>query len=286
MLKDLLLGSHRKILGINQRNLRYIYPNNARKHFSLVDEKIRTKEIFSQTGVPYPATRHVFSSYRELMDFEAIIAKHPNSVIKPNKGRGGNGVIILGDRVSEGFRDAHGRIISFRKLKRQVADILLGVYSHGMSDLALVEERIFPHEFLYNLYEKGLSDIRIILYQNEPVMGMIRIPTKLSHGKANLHQGGVGVGLNLESGVTTHASFRGKSITSHPDSGEPLVRIQLPHIKELIGICRKVSTELPMKYLGFDLTLDKKTGPMIIEVNARPGLEIQNVNQAGLLELL
>jgi predicted ATP-grasp superfamily ATP-dependent carboligase len=38
-------------------------------------------------------------------------------------------------------------------------------------------------------------------------------------------------------------------------------------------------------YVGVDIVLDV-SGPMVLEVNKRPGLEIQNTNLAGLLQRL
>ncbi len=39
-------------------------------------------------------------------------------------------------------------------------------------------------------------------------------------------------------------------------------------------------------YQGVDIVLDKDKGPMILELNARPGLNIQLANQSGLLHRL
>jgi len=39
-------------------------------------------------------------------------------------------------------------------------------------------------------------------------------------------------------------------------------------------------------YLGVDIVLDKAYGPMLLELNARPGLAIQVANQAGLRQRL
>ena len=39
-------------------------------------------------------------------------------------------------------------------------------------------------------------------------------------------------------------------------------------------------------YQGVDLVLDKDKGPLILELNARPGLNIQIANRAGLLTRL
>ena len=44
----------------------------------------------------------------------------------------------------------------------------------------------------------------------------------------------------------------------------------------------KISRQSPLGYLGVDLVVDAKLGPQVLEINVRPGLEIQNVNAMGL----
>jgi len=43
----------------------------------------------------------------------------------------------------------------------------------------------------------GLPDIRVIAYNMVPVMAMMRIPTKESGGKANIHGGACAVGIDI-----------------------------------------------------------------------------------------
>ena len=40
-----------------------------------------------------------------------------------------------------------------------------------------------------------------------------------------------------------------------------------------------------MFYLGIDIALSEK-GPVILEVNARPGIEIQNIANEGMIDAL
>lgn len=79
------------VLGMNQRNLLYIYPENARRNFPLVDDKLQTKEIMESIGVPVPRTYHVFRHFYELHHLEKDLAPHDEFVIKPSKGRAGGG---------------------------------------------------------------------------------------------------------------------------------------------------------------------------------------------------
>jgi len=47
------------------------------------------------------------------------------------------------------------------------------------------------------LGEYGLPDIRVIVYNRIPIVAMLRIPSKYSDGKANLHLGAYAAGIDL-----------------------------------------------------------------------------------------
>ena len=53
-------------------------------------------------------------------------------------------------------------------------------------------------------------------------------PLKESNGKANLHHGAIGVGIDLENGVTLKGVHHDRAIVKHPDTGESIKGIALP----------------------------------------------------------
>lgn len=286
MIWKLLAGKNNGVLGINRRNIDYVYRGNARKYFRLVDMKLLTKEILGRAGLPVPETYTSFTNFSELKNLDERIGKFENFVIKPNKGRGGMGIMICAEKVPGGYAGISGKTIPMEKIKKRIADIIFGSFSFGMNDIAIIEKRLFPHRFFRDIYDGGLPDIRIITYYNRPVMAMLRIPTSLSGGRANLHQGGIGAGIDLETGETVHAVFRGESATIHPDSGRSLIGLKIPFFSEMIDMCAKFPPEIPLNYVGFDFAVDEERGPVILEVNARPGLAIQVANNSGLLKIL
>ena len=113
---------------------------------------------------------------------------------------------------------------------------------------------------------------------------MLRLPTKRSGGKANLHQGAVGLAIDLETGKITHASQKGESIEKHPDTDVQLVGFKIPKWRQIMDISKRASKAIPLGYIGVDICVDQNRGPLILEVNGRPGIEIQNVQQKGLVE--
>ncbi len=117
-------------------------------------------------------------------------------------------------------------------------------------------------------------------------MGMLRVPTEKSDGKANLHQGGLGIGIDMENGLLTHAYDGQQYHETHPDNNNKILGKKVPFWERLVELSIQTSMAFPLDYLGIDIVLDKTFGPMIMEINVRPGLGIQLANRKGLKEAL
>lgn len=272
----------RHVLGLNARNLLYVHGLNARRYFPLADDKIRTKAVLQSAGVPVPETLAVLSNFSDVMRARELLSKAGDFVIKPAKGRQGGGILIITGRDDDRFIGSHGAPFTWEDLRRAMGDILFGVHSFGRDDRVLVERRIRAHPGLGALASQGLPDIRVILLAGEPVMAMMRVPTRASGGRANLHQGALGVGLRLEDGLAVRCTKEGVPVDSHPDNDTPVVGYTIPLWADVIDVARRAAAALPLPYLGVDVVLTDAEGPLIMEVNVRPGLEIQNVNGRGL----
>ncbi|MDH4225844.1 MAG: alpha-L-glutamate ligase-like protein, partial [Deltaproteobacteria bacterium] len=236
-------------------------------------------------GVPMPQTYLVYSSFFELRNLEADLAKIQDFVIKPARGRQGGGIIVITGKKGGDWLGISGKTYSLPALKRHISDIIFGIHSFDMKDRAIIESRLCQLEAFSRLSPLGLADIRVILHQGRPVMAMTRLPTRQSDGKANLHQGAVGVGIHLKTGKTNHAIWLKHSVDRHPDTQEPLLGEVIPQWQAVLKIAVKAADAVPLKYLGVDISLTTD-GPVLLEINARPGLEIQNANLAGLARAL
>ena len=56
----------------------------------------------------------------------------------------------------------------------------------------------------------------------------------------------------------------------------------MPWWDEILLLAARCYEVTQLGYLGADVVLDKDHGPMILELNARPGLAIQTANGQGL----
>lgn len=271
----------RTVLGMNQRNLHYIYPYNRRRDFPLADDKIVTKEIMQRAGVPVPQTYRVYTHFYELRTVARDLDAYRDFVIKPSQGSGGGGIIVISERRGDGWAGPGGAIYHLDDVRKHLSDILFGVYSFDLHDRVLIEQRIAQHPEMTALSPFGLADVRVILLQDQPRLAMTRLPTRRSGGRANLHQGALGVGIDLATGRTTHAILKGEPVERHPDTGVRLIDRTIPFWSDVLRVAGLAARAVPLKYLGVDISLSE-TGPVLLEINVRPGLQIQNANEAGL----
>lgn len=279
-----LLAQREQVIGINRRNVTLVYPNNPRHHYPYADDKLLAKRCFDAAGVPSPETLAVCEGLFAVPSVVEALRGKGQFVVKPANGSGGGGILVVGDwdEAEGAWRRAGGRLVTPDQLQRHLGDIIFGVHSNQLEDAAFVERRVVPHPLFSGLWADGLCDIRIITLRTRPVMSMIRVPTAESAGRANLHQGGLGIAVDLETGRTTRAVHHGRSVELHPESGAPLVGLQIPGWPDVLDVARRAAGAVPLGYLGIDVVLDLERGPLILEINARPGLEIQNINAAGL----
>lgn len=284
--KELLHSGYGCVAGINSRNRDIIYRYNDKSLLRLAADKLASKQALLKYNVPVPQTLLTIKEHSGIAELKPCIESSPAFALKPNKGCQGKGILVIQGK-SEGsdettWRGAGGKTWAINELESHVSDILSGSYSQsGDSDVAYIEPLLYQHPVLETIAPFGLSDIRVIVAKGQVLSAMLRIPTKKSKGKANLHQGAIGVAVDIESGLTTAAKSDGKAIEQHPDTGAALVGVQIPFWKQIVNMSMLSYQAIPLAYLGVDICIDKALGALVLEVNGRPGLEIQNVNEKG-----
>jgi alpha-L-glutamate ligase-like protein len=275
------------ILGINARNLDYIFASNPRQLYRYADNKLETKKITQNIGVPVPETYGVISFQGEVRSLSNIIKEHKSFVVKPARGSGGDGIVVISDVTDEGYRKASGSIVKPGDLQYHIYNILSGMFSlGGQTDQAIIEYAVQFDPVFAEIAYQGVPDIRVIVYRGVPAMAMLRLPTRASDGKANLHRGGVGVGIDLSTGTTLAGIQRNSYIDNHPETGHSLRDRQIPHWQTILEMAAKLGDKTEFGYLGVDIVLDQQKGPLLLEINARPGLSIQIANREGLIPRL
>lgn len=275
------------ILNMNKRNVDYIARYNDRSAYPLVDNKLKTKLVLAEYDVNSPKLLEVISEQHEIKDFRQLVHKLDGFAIKPAKGSGGKGILVITGREGDAFVKPSGSKVDLADIQRHLSNILAGLYSLGGSpDVAVVESLVRCEPTLADYSYQGVPDIRIVAFKGYPVMAMLRLSTRSSDGKANLHQGAVGVGLDIGSGKALHAVQFDRAIEHHPDTGQPLNAIKIDNWHKLLVMASRCFEATNLGYMGVDIVIDETRGPLLLELNARPGLAIQMANGAGLLPRL
>lgn len=285
-----MLKHRNKVLGINARSSIYLRANSAEAR-DIADNKLRTKELLLQNGISAADLITVIHDRGEMLSFPWD-SLPPSFVIKPNRGLGGEGIMILFNRLKNGnWLSTNKRQVTVQDFQAHISNILDGNFSLlNTPDIALLETRLSVDPLFKRFTAQGIPDIRVIVYNMVPVMAMLRLPTKESGGKANLAQGGLGIGIDIASGITTHVITKGwmyeREIDRHPDTNAQLRGVRVPYWPTILKTAMLAARVVGLKYAGVDISVDKKKGPVVLELNARPGLGIQVANMAPLRERL
>ncbi len=274
------------VLGVNERNSEYIMRLNPRRLYPRVDDKAVTKDLAIRAGMAVPELYGVISHQGEVKNFADIVADRESFVIKPAQGSGGDGILVVtgrGQRKRDWFRLSSGLMVSQGEIAHHLSNIVGGQYSlSGGRDKALIEYCVNFDPVFAELSYQGVPDIRVIVYRGYPAMAMVRLPTRASDGKANLHQGAVGAGVDMSLGETLTGVLYDEVVDEHPDTGALVAGLQIPHWDFILETAARGYEVTELGYLGVDMVIDKDLGPMILEMNARPGLSIQIANREGL----
>lgn len=281
---SLILKNKGSILGRNERYLEYIRENNLRNAIRIADDKILTKKVLKKNGIPVPDKLAVIKNLQNLENYNFELL--PKSfVIKPVHGVRGSGIEIFYNRDKNGnWIKADGSRWSIDNIKGLCREIIDGKYSlFNEPDIVLIEERIKSHKVFKPYTFKGAPDVRIIVYNKIPIMSYVRIPTKASNGKANLDLGAIGAGIDMAVGKTTNAIIgKSQGIESVPETNIPLSGLKIPYWDRILRYAIESSKSTGLGYGAVDFLIDREKGPVVVELNARPGLSIQIANDDGL----
>ena len=271
------------IVGMNDRNINLIAAHNPRRLFPLVDNKLLTKILASDNVIATPHLLRAIHTQHDLRGLEVSLVDYPGFAIKPAKGSGGKGILVITSRRDELFYKSNGVVLTVDDIRRHLSNVLSGLFSlGGTPDVAIIEALIQPDPAYKDLSVEGVPDIRVIVYRGFPVMAMMRLSTRVSDGKANLHQGAVGLGLAIADGRPVNAIQFDRNVARHPDTGADLMSVRVPSWTEILVLASRAADATGFGYIGADIVIDRDRGPLLLELNARPGLAIQVANQTGL----
>jgi alpha-L-glutamate ligase-like protein len=275
------------VLGLNRRNGDYILRFNPRRLYPLVDDKLKTKRLALQAGIAVPDLYGVIETQHDIRLLPEIVREHSAFALKPSHGSAGDGIVVISGRSASRYRTIGGALLDDDYLAHHLSNAINGQFSlGGVQDVVIVEYMVRFSPLFERISYQGVPDIRVIVFRGIPVMAMVRLPTRASMGKANLHQGAVGAGIDLATGVTLQGVIGTEVVAQHPDTMHAISGVKIPDWDTILEISARCYELTGLGYIGVDIVLDKDLGPLVLELNARPGLAIQIANRQGLLRRL
>ena len=272
-----------EVLGINARSSDYLLLNKraARRR---ADDKLLTKKMLKKLSVSHPRLLGTLNDVTSVRDFSWEKLKD-GFAIKPVQGFGGQGIMLIKRHAKESgyFWTVDGKKIGIAELSIHAQDIVEGKYSHNnLPDVVMIEERIKIHPKFKKMAVGGAPDVRVIVFNRVPVMAMLRLPTEESAGKANLHQGAIGLGIDMATGITTYGVYKNNQIKYFPGTNTKVNGIAVPYWNKILNMAVKTQIGSRLSYMSVDMLIDEENGPVVLELNDQPGLSIQIANMAGL----
>lgn len=256
--------------------------HNPKEVLETID-KLEQKARLKEAGVPIPETYLVLETEEDLERYvQWLKDRMTGFVVKPAKGHGGLGVLVVNRRIAQRYILTSGKGVETSYLMRHARRILEGNYTRKVPDRALIEEKLVLSRRLRELRTPGLLDIRVVVYRGFPIMAMTRLPSKRSGGRANIHQGAIGAGISISEGRIVSASYLRRAIKRHPTSGKAMIGFKFNMWEDILETASEAGSCMNMGFVGVDLTVAEGRGVVVLEVNKRPGLEIQNANRSGM----
>jgi hypothetical protein len=224
-----------------------------------VQDKDRFAQVCATNGFPHVQTLAIFDNGRQVYPATPFAPDVPQIWTKALRLKGGAGGAKW-VRDGAAYRDSGGRRVPAAGLgdEFRVQDCLVQPYVENHPDIAQVTNG-------------ALASLRIVTGLNERaeaefVASLIGFP----HGAHETTVGGILCSIAHETGRIRHAAFPdGAPVTNHPDTGAPIIGIDLPFWQESVDLVRRAhATAFPrFAFLGWDIALTKE-GPILLETNS------------------
>jgi hypothetical protein len=208
--------------------------------------------------------------------------------VKPARGRGGRGAERWDLAAPSTFVGPEGE-------KFGSAELLARLVERSRKVQLIVQPRVRPHPDLLRLTAGALPTVRVLTCldeENEPEVMAAMMRTSFGSNRTvdNLHAGGIGTLVDLETGRLSKASNLGSDarlgwFSAHPDTGAQIEGTAVPCWEEVKA--RAVDAHRAFDdrvVVGWDIAI-LEDGPIFIEGNGNPDLDIlQRFMRVGLRE--
>lgn len=152
----------------------------------------------------------------------------------------------------------------------------------------VAEEMIKTHESINALNPDSVNTVRVETFfdgRTATIANAFLRVGKAGHFVDNGSAGGIIVPIDLEKGTLTAIGKDKTNVVykAHPDTGIIFDGYEIPKWKSLVKLTKKLASMYPaVKYVGWDMTLNKRGKWVVVEGNAKPGgLGVQRSSGKG-----
>ncbi len=208
--------------------------------------------------------------------------------VKPTTGRGGRGAERWDLVAPSIFRSGSGE-------KRSSAELLAELVERSRHSPLIIQPRLRPHPDLLPITSGALPTTRVLTCldrEGEPQVMAAMLRTSFGSNRTvdNLHAGGIGALIDLESGKLSKASNLGSDarlgwFSAHPDTNERIEGRVVPLWNEIKSSAIRAHRAFNDRVvIGWDISI-LDDGPIFVEGNGNPDLDIlQRFMRIGLRE--
>ncbi len=252
-----------------------LYPaiRSAKKSVQPLSDKERFYARMARARLAHPELLAIM----DVDDPEPVSLPERDLVIKPLRGKGGNGVRVLHydtDRACHVSHRVEPRPVRPEKLRESLR-------KRHDGPRFLVQELLVAHPDLLPFAEGALPTVRVFTgmapgRKAHVVAAAFRMAARPAAGVDNFHKGGLASAVDLRAGTLGPAISLAATdrITIHPLSGARIPGFPLPHWEAVLDLALAAHRSFRAhRFVGWDIAITP-SGPVVVEGNAQPDPDI------------
>lgn len=269
----------------------YLYlPHYRSMKYSLItDNKIITEQFFRSLEIAQPETLCrvvdgiLYSPVMKVTGFDQVqreltVHNYEKLFMKPVDGSGGQGILIF-HRTEEGRYVTRDNIF----FNREFVDALRKKPDY------IIQAGIVQDPEISRIYPESVNTCRIITENKNGTVRLVCGMFRIGRGQAevdNASSGGITINININSGKLGNIamSYASETFTVHPDTRFEFRNFTIPRWDEIRNFALQSAVKLPFfTHLGWDIALTAD-GPVAVEINCNPTIDIMDRTAGGLRE--
>lgn len=275
-----------KIKNSTERKLKQIAGCDGLNYDVISKDKFYANSVFTANGIPCIQNFALISGFSLIFpdgsneNIESIREMTDPFFIKNVSVEAGEGIFLC--RIVDSKVDINGEIKEWETFRRILKN-----------KKWVVQKRYSSHKILNKINSSALNTTRIVTIFNgqepEYLCGFQGFATGKELTDSWSH-GSIYVGIDIvkgclkEHGITSTSDKRSGLLLSHPDSGVVFKDFEIPCLNEAVDLCIRAHRLLYFNFIiGWDVAITD-SGPLIVEANEKPGMNVAQALNGGLKE--